>query len=90
MVFFADYWLCFSCFAGLFMAQYTRLSSTKMKPMMKSRTMWFSFLLVIFGSLFENFSYLQSSIDPRYYGVSVVVIGLICAVLRFITTEPVK
>ena len=61
-----------------------------MKPMMKSRTMWFSFLLVIFGSLFENFSYVQNIIDPRYYGVSFVVIGVICAVLRFITTEPVK
>jgi hypothetical protein len=52
--------------------------------------MWFSLLLVVFGALFENFSYVQNIIDPRYYGVSFVVIGIICAVLRFITTEPVK
>jgi hypothetical protein len=59
-----------------------------MKPIMRSKTMWFSLLLVIFGSLFENFSYVQNIIDPRYYGVSFVVIGIICAVLRFITTQP--
>jgi len=52
--------------------------------------MWFSLLLVVFGALFDNFSYVQNIIDPRYYGLSFVVIGIICAVLRFITTEPVK
>lgn len=54
---------------------------------MKSRTLWFSFLLVIFGALMDNFSYLQSVIDERYYGISFVVIGLITAVLRFVTTQ---
>lgn len=56
---------------------------------MKSRTLWFSFLLVIFGALMDNFSYLQSIIDERYYGISFVAIGLITAILRFITTQPV-
>lgn len=55
---------------------------------MKSRTLWFSFLLVIFGALMDNFSYLQSIIDERYYGISFVAIGLITAILRFITTQP--
>jgi len=59
-----------------------------MKRMMKSRTMWFSFLLVIFGALFDNFSYIQNLIDPRYYGFGYIVIGVIVAVLRFITTQP--
>lgn len=54
---------------------------------MKSRTLWFSFLLVIFGALMDNFSYLQSVIDERYYGISFVAIGLITAVLRFVTTQ---
>lgn len=58
-----------------------------MKRYMKSRTLWFSFLLVIFGALMDNFSYLQSVIDERYYGISFVVIGLITAVLRFVTTQ---
>ena len=35
----------------------------------------------------DNFSYLQSVIDERYYGISFVVIGLITAVLRFVTTQ---
>lgn len=61
-----------------------------MKRVMKSRTMWFSFLLVVLGALLDNFSYLQNVIDPRYYGVILVVIGIVVAVLRFITTQPMR
>jgi len=50
--------------------------------------MWFSLALVIFGALFDNFSYVQSLIDPRYYGFGYIVIGVIVAILRFITTQP--
>jgi len=57
---------------------------------MKSRTMWFSFALVVFGALFDNFSYLQSVINERYYGILLVVIGIVVAVLRFLTTGPVE
>ena len=57
---------------------------------MKSRTMWFSLLLVVFGALLDNFSYLQSVIDQRYYGVILVGIGITTAVLRFLTTGPVR
>jgi hypothetical protein len=57
---------------------------------MKSRTMWFSFLLVVFGALLDNFSYLQSVIDQRYYGILLVIIGIIVAILRFLTTGPMK
>ena len=58
--------------------------------MIKSRTMWFSLLLVIFGALEAGFPYLQSVIDPQYYGVILVGIGVIIAILRFITTGPIK
>jgi len=58
--------------------------------MIRSRTMWFSFALVVFGALFDNFSYVQNIIDPRYYGVSFVVIGIIVAILRFITSQPLE
>ena len=57
---------------------------------MKSRTMWFSFLLVVLGALLDNFSYLQNVIDPKYYGVILVVIGVVVAILRFITTQPMS
>jgi hypothetical protein len=59
----------------------------KMK-MYKSKTMWFSLALVIIGSLYDNLSYLQNVIDPKYYGSILVSIGIICAVLRFYTTMP--
>jgi uncharacterized membrane protein YdcZ (DUF606 family) len=58
--------------------------------MHRSKTMWFSFALVIFGALFDNFSYLQSVIDEKYYGVILVVIGVIVAILRFVTTQPLE
>jgi hypothetical protein len=57
---------------------------------MKSKTMWFSFLLVVFGALYDNFSYVQNIIDPRYYGVFLVVIGIIVAILRFLTIQPLE
>jgi hypothetical protein len=56
--------------------------------MRKSKTMWFSLALVIFGALADNFSYVQNLIDPKYYGASFIAIGIIVAVLRFITTQP--
>ena len=52
--------------------------------------MWFSFLLVVLGALLDNFSYLQSVIDQKYYGVILVAIGIIVAILRFLTTGPLK
>jgi uncharacterized membrane protein YdcZ (DUF606 family) len=58
--------------------------------MHRSKTMWFSLALVIFGALFDNFSYLQSVIDEKYYGVILVVIGVIVAILRFVTTQPLQ
>lgn len=56
----------------------------------KSKTMWFSLALVIFGALFDNFSYVQNLIDPQYYGVCLIGIGIIVAVLRFLTSEPIQ
>jgi hypothetical protein len=52
--------------------------------------MWFSLSLVIIGSLYENFSYLQTIISPKYYGIIFISIGIICAVLRFETTQPMR
>ena len=56
----------------------------------KSTTMWFSLALVIFGALFDNFSYVQNLIDPQYYGICLIAIGIIVAVLRFITNKPIE
>ena len=56
----------------------------------KSKTMWFSLALVIFGALFDNLSYVQNLIDPKYYGVCLIAIGIIVAVLRFVTNKPIE
>ena len=58
--------------------------------MRQSKTMWFSLLLVIFGALFVNLSYVQNIIDPRYYGLLLITIGVIVAVLRFVTSKPIE
>ncbi len=58
--------------------------------MHKSKTMWFSLALVIFGALFDNLSYVQNSIDPKYYGFILIGIGIIVAVLRFVTSKPIE
>jgi hypothetical protein len=50
--------------------------------------MWFSLALMIVGAVYENFSYVQNIIDPKYYGTILISIGIICAVLRFVTTLP--
>jgi hypothetical protein len=58
--------------------------------MIKSRTMWFSFALVVFGALFDNLPMLQAFIDPKFYSYSLVSIGIVVAILRFITTKPIE
>jgi hypothetical protein len=60
------------------------------KKCYKSRTIIFSFALVVFGALEAGFPYLQSVIDAKYYGVILVSIGITTAILRFITTGPLK
>jgi len=61
-----------------------------MKRMRQSKTMWFSLALVIFGALEASFPYLQSVIEPQYYGIILVAIGIIVAILRFITSGPLR
>ena len=57
---------------------------------MHSKTMWFSLAMVILGVVYDNFSYLQDVINPKYYGSILIFIGIICAVLRFYTTMPLE
>ena len=60
------------------------------KGAMRSKTMWFSFAMVVFGSVYENLPVIQSIIDPKYYGVTFMVVGVICAALRFVTSQPLE
>lgn len=56
----------------------------------KSKTIWFSTLLVVLGFISDNFSYVQNIIDPRYYGISYIAIGAIVAALRAVTVKPLE
>jgi len=56
----------------------------------KSKTMWFSVALVVFGALLEYLPYLQAVIDPKYYGIIFATVGVIVAVLRYVTKEPIN
>ena len=58
--------------------------------MRQSKTMWFSLAMMVLGVVYDNFSYLQNIIDPKYYGSIFIGIGVICAVLRFYTTQPLE
>lgn len=60
----------------------------KTRGAMHSKTMWFSLALVVLGVVYDNFSYLEQLINPRLYGISLIFIGVIVAVLRFVTTLP--
>ncbi len=61
-----------------------------MKRMRHSKTMWFSLALVVLGALFDLFPTLQAILDPRLYSFGLVFIGLVVAVLRYLTKEPIK
>jgi uncharacterized membrane protein YdcZ (DUF606 family) len=52
--------------------------------------MWFSLALVILGVVYDNFSYVENIINPRLYGVLLIGIGIVVAVLRFVTTVPLE
>ena len=62
----------------------------KTRGAMHSKTMWFSLALVILGVVYDNFSYLEQLINPRLYGIFLIFIGIVVAVLRFITTMPLE
>ena len=60
------------------------------KGAMRSKTMWFSVALVVLGVVYDNFSYIENLIPPRLYGVLLIFIGVVVALLRFVTTLPLE
>jgi hypothetical protein len=45
---------------------------------------------MVLGVVFDNFSYVQNIIDQRWYGPILITIGVVVAVLRFVTTMPLE
>ena len=60
----------------------------KVQGAWRSRTMWFSFLLILLGAVSDNSSYLQDLIDPKVYSISMFIIGIVLAYLRATTNKP--
>lgn len=60
------------------------------RGVMRSKTMWFSLALMVLGVIFDNFSYVQNLIDERWYGPILITIGVIVAILRFVTSMPLE
>lgn len=61
---------------------------SKLLGALRSKTMWFSFLVISFGVINDNISYLQDHIGSKWYGYVVILIGIITGMLRWITTQP--
>ena len=57
---------------------------------MKSWTINYGLLLVILGSLQQNFDYLRKLIGEENYGLTFVAVGIVVVVLRFKTTTAVE
>ena len=60
----------------------------KLSKCHKIKTMWWSLLLIVLGAVADHLSYIQNQIDERYYGIIVMGIGIITAVLRWNTNKP--
>lgn len=59
------------------------------KRISHSKTLWFSFVLMVFGVVLDNFSYLQDVIPTQWYGPIFMGVSIVVAVLRFTTTKPI-
>lgn len=52
------------------------------------RTLIFAVLLIVAGGLEAKWKLLQPFLTPETYGISLVIIGAIVAILRALTTTP--
>lgn len=60
------------------------------KGIFKSRTMLFSALLMIFGAIADNSDKIQGLLDAHTYNIIMLLVGVIIAILRFLTTLPLN
>lgn len=58
--------------------------------MIKSKTLWFSVLLALLGVIEQSSSLVTQIVGPENSGLVMVVISVIVAVLRVVTTQPLS
>lgn len=56
----------------------------------KSKTQWFNGALVMSGLIQSNVEEFRAIIPPSYFGMFLVMIGMVGWYLRTITTQPVE
>lgn len=57
---------------------------------MRSKSIWLSALVAIFGGLEMYYPYLERNIDPKYYGPIFFGIGMTGIVLRIATKQSLE
>lgn len=62
----------------------------KLRNSRRSKMMIWSLLLVILGAVTESLHYFQDEIKPQYYGLLVMCIGIVTAILRWNTSKPLE
>lgn len=60
------------------------------KSAAKSETLWIAGAFMVAGAIEMNLPFLKDIIGEQYYGIAVMVTGMIVAYLRFRTTKPVS
>jgi hypothetical protein len=58
--------------------------------MFKSKTIWFAILLAVGGILEQSQSVITQLVGPQNTGLIMLVISIIVAVLRIVTTQPIS
>jgi len=59
-------------------------------PWMKSKTLWFALALAIFGVIEMNVKVFSAYIGPELFGLFSILVSVIVAVLRVLTTTPLS
>jgi hypothetical protein len=60
------------------------------KGSLKSKTMWFSGIIMALGAVSDNAEYLRNLLDPQSFNMVMIVIGVVVAILRIQTTKPLE
>ena len=61
-----------------------------MSAYLKSKTLWFALALAVFGVVEMQIKVFASYMSPEAFGVFNIVLGIIVAVLRVLTTVPLS
>ena len=57
---------------------------------LKSKTLWFSLVLAVLGTLQAEWGIVDDYLSPRAAGLGALAIAILVAVLRVLTTKPLE